>query len=110
MKSSRFLFVCGKNQLRSPTAEQVFSRYDGIKVLSAGTRRDAYVPLSGELIDWADAIFVMEKRHRKHIQTEFAEFLRDTKIVCLDIPDNYEFMDEKLVRLLTQRMQRYLSK
>jgi predicted protein tyrosine phosphatase len=55
------LFVCSQNKLRSPTAEQVFAEWPGIEVSSAGTNNDAENPLSTELIEWADILFVMER-------------------------------------------------
>lgn len=103
-----FLFVCSQNKLRSPTAEQIFSTIDGIEVSSAGTNNDAENPLSAELIDWADSIFVMERAHRVKLQKRFRRALHGKRIVCLDIPDDYEFMDPDLIRLLEARMSRYL--
>ncbi|RYD66806.1 MAG: phosphotyrosine protein phosphatase [Sphingomonadales bacterium] len=104
----RFLFVCSQNKLRSPTAEQLFSTCDGIEVSSAGTNNDAENPLTAELVEWADTIFVMERAHRNKVQKRFRAGLNSKRIVCLDIPDDYEFMDPDLIRLLEARMARYL--
>lgn len=60
----KLLFVCSQNRLRSPTAEQVFASFDGIETESAGLNNEAEVPVSPELLHWADIIFVMEKAHR----------------------------------------------
>jgi predicted protein tyrosine phosphatase len=105
---SRFLFVCSQNRLRSPTAEQIFSLRGDIEVASAGTNNDAENPLTADLVEWADFIFVMERSHRNKLQKRFREALKDKRLVCLDIPDDYEFMDPSLVRLLENRMARYL--
>ena len=102
------LFVCSQNRLRSPTAEQVFSMRPDLEVASAGTKHDAENPLSGELILWADVIFVMERQHRTKLQTAFRKFLRGQRIICLDIPDNYAFMDPALVDILQARVARHL--
>lgn len=104
----RYLFVCSQNRLRSPTAEQIFSSREGLEVSSAGTNNDAENPLTPELVDWADTIFVMERTHRKKLQQRFRAALGGRRIVCLDIPDDYNFMDADLVRLLEARMARYL--
>ena len=104
----RFLFVCSQNRLRSPTAEQVFSVRPDIEVESAGTNNDAENPLTAELVEWADFIFVMERSHRSKIQKHFRGALGSRRVVCLDIPDEYEFMDPGLVRLLEMRMARHL--
>ncbi|MCW4460536.1 low molecular weight protein tyrosine phosphatase family protein [Sphingomonas sp. BT-65] len=103
-----FLFVCSQNRLRSPTAEQLFAGREGIRVASAGTNHDAENPLTPELVEWADYIFVMERAHRNKIQKHFRSSLDRQRIVCLDIPDEYEYMDPVLVRLLEARMARYL--
>jgi len=104
----RFLFVCSQNKLRSPTAEQIFSDRGDIDVASAGTNHDAENPLSSELLEWADVIFVMERTHRSKIQQRFRKALDGKRIVCLDIRDDYAFMDPELVCLLQSRMARYL--
>jgi predicted protein tyrosine phosphatase len=60
----KLLFLCSQNRLRSPTAEAVFSEYEGLEVESAGLDRNAELTVSTEMIEWADIIFVMEKSHR----------------------------------------------
>jgi predicted protein tyrosine phosphatase len=102
------LFVCSQNRLRSPTAEQVFSKRHDIEVESAGTSHDADNPLTHQLVAWADIIFVMEKAHRAKLQKKFRSSLKGARVICLDIPDDYEFMDPELVRLLEVRVPRYL--
>ncbi len=104
----KVLFVCSQNRLRSPTAEQVFSTRRDIEVDSAGMNNDADNPLIGELVEWADIIFVMEKAHRGKLQRRFHRHLKKARIICLDIPDDYEFMDPELVRILEARVPRYL--
>ena len=103
------LFVCSANRLRSPTAEQIFSTWPGIETDSAGISNGASVLLSSEQVEWADIIFVMEKAHRAKLQKKFRSSLKGARVICLDIPDDYEFMDPELVRLLEVRVQRYLG-
>jgi predicted protein tyrosine phosphatase len=100
MKNRHVLFVCSQNRLRSPTAEQVFASWPGIEVSSAGLNEGADNPVTPELLAWADLIFVMEKSHRRRLQSKFRSHLKRQRIVCLNIPDDYRFMDAKLVRLL----------
>lgn len=104
----KVLFVCSQNRLRSPTAEQVFSKRRDIEVDSAGTNNDADNPLNAELVEWADIIFVMEKAHRTKLQQRYRRQLKNTRVICLDIPDEFEFMDPMLVRILEARVSRYL--
>ena len=104
----RVLFICSQNRLRSPTAEQVFASWAGIEVASAGLNNDAENVVTPELLEWADLIFVMEKAHRNRLGKKFRAYLNGKRVVCLDIPDEYEFMDPALVRLLKARVTRYL--
>ena len=104
----RVLFVCSQNLLRSPTAEQVFAGHPGIECRSAGTDRDAENPITPELVEWADVIFVMEKAHRRKLTSRFGKYLANKRLICLDIPDEYPFMDPELVRLLKAKVPRHL--
>jgi predicted protein tyrosine phosphatase len=102
------LFICTENRLRSPTAEAVFSQYPGVNAIGAGTNLDAETTVSGELIEWADMVFVMEKSHKNKISKKFKVLLKAKRLVCLDIPDNYERMQPELVRLLEAKVSRYV--
>ena len=102
------LFLCSRNRLRSPTAEQVFADWPGIEVASAGLAADADHPLGAELLAWADTVFVMERAHRARLSAKFASHLRGKRVVCLGIPDDYGFMDPALVELLQARVPRHL--
>lgn len=104
------LFVCSQNRLRSPTAEQVFSQYEGIECESAGVHESADVPLSPELIEWADVIFLMEKAHRNKVTRKFKHHLNGKRLIVLDIPDNYGYMDETLVHLLKLKAGPFLGR
>jgi predicted protein tyrosine phosphatase len=94
------LFVCSENRLRSPTAEQLFSNREGFEVASAGLNPSAITTVTPEQLQWADVIFVMERAHRNKLSKRFRAHLKSKRIICLDIPDEYEFMDPGLVRLL----------
>lgn len=102
------LFICAKNRLRSPTAEHVFADWPGIETASAGVNHDAENPATPELIEWADTILVMEPSHRTKLKAKFGRHLRDKRIACLDIPDDFDYMAPALVTLLQARVPRYL--
>ena len=106
----RVLFVCTQNRMRSPTAERVFSSRPGFEVASAGVDLGAVVPVSAELVQWADVIFVMEPGHQSEIARRFRKHLTGKKIICLDIPDLFEYMDPELVRLLEARLAPFFRK
>ena len=94
------LFVCTQNQLRSPTAKEVFANRVGFEVKAAGSDRSAATPVTPELIEWADVIFVMEESHRNKLSQRFYPQLRDKRVICLEIPDQFAYMDPKLIALL----------
>lgn len=102
------LFVCGKNRLRSPTAEQLFASRPGVETASAGVSHDADESVTPELLAWADLVVVMERAHRQKLTARHPKALRGKRVVSLDIPDDYDFMDPALVCLLEARMARHL--
>ena len=53
------LFICSRNQWRSPTAERVFRAYPNVQTRSAGTSPNARHTVSIRDIQWADKILVM---------------------------------------------------
>ena len=102
------LFICSRNRLRSPTAEQVFATLPGVESDSAGLDHDAVVPLSPEQIDWADIIFVMETSHRSRLNKRFRRHLNGKRVICLGIPDDYGLMDPDLVARLEATAGKFL--
>ena len=106
----RVLFICSQNRLRSPTAEQVFSCDPALEVASAGLNAGAQNPVTPELLEWADLVFVMERAHRNKLSKTFRASLRGKRIVCLDIPDEYEYMEPLLVKLLNDKVLPFLPR
>jgi predicted protein tyrosine phosphatase len=106
---TKLLFVCSENKLRSPTAEEVFSEYDGVEAIGCGTKADAETPLCGDLIEWADIVLVMEKSHRSKVAKKYKTLLQCKRLVCLDIADNFECMQPELIRLLKAKVPRYID-
>jgi predicted protein tyrosine phosphatase len=104
----RALFVCSRNRLRSPTAEQVFSSWPDVETDSAGLAPDAVTPLEPDQIEWAEVLFVMERRHKVKLIKKFGRYLTGKKIVCLDIPDRYGLMDPELIALLQRKAGRFM--
>jgi predicted protein tyrosine phosphatase len=93
----KVLFVCSRNRLRSLTAETIFDGRNGHHVRSVGTEEGARIRATPGHIGWADLIFVMEKRHRHRLEQKFREGLAGKPVICLYIPDDYEYMDEELI-------------
>ena len=102
----RVLFICGKGRHRSPTAEQIFSTLYDWETDSAGLGADADVVVSAEQVEWATDIAVMEKRQMGRLRRMFPKLVSGRRLVCLDVPDDFEFMQEELVELLGTRIGR----
>jgi len=98
----KVLFICSKNQWRSPTAEAVWRKHPELSVRSAGTSSTARRKVSADDIKWADVIFVMEEKHRARLVAEFNSALAHKTLHVLDIPDEYKYMDFELVEQLQE--------
>lgn len=96
------LFICSRNQWRSPTAETVWQKRSGYQARSAGTSPRARKTVSAKDIQWADIIFVMEKKHKQRLCAQFSRLLQYKPLHVLDIPDEYRYMDAELVEILEQ--------
>jgi predicted protein tyrosine phosphatase len=113
----QLLFVCSRNQWRSPTAAVLFKDSDLYVAKSAGTSEKARVKITAGMINWADKIFVMEKRHAAIIQQNYP-YLRSDRgssgeaaptIITLHISDDYQYMDPELIEILKSRLAEYLD-
>ncbi|MNN11539.1 Low molecular weight phosphotyrosine protein phosphatase [compost metagenome] len=109
MADIKLLFVCSRNKWRSLTAEKIFHGIADYQVRSAGTEENARVKVTAGHIGWADIIFVMEKKHQVRLQQRYREELIDKRVIRLDIPDEYEYMDEELIDLLKSRVSEHIN-
>lgn len=96
-KLQNLLFICSRNQWRSPTAEAIWRKDAFFQVRSAGTSPNARKTVSPADIRWADVVFVMENKHKNRLTSKFARMLEHKPLFVLDIPDDYKYMDEELV-------------
>jgi len=103
------LFICSRNQWRSPTAEQLWRKHPKVAARSAGTSPNARHKVSIEDIRWANVILVMEEKHKSRLAAEFTRLLENKPIHVLDIPDEYKFMDPELIEMLEQSVNNLLG-
>ncbi|MCS7466423.1 protein tyrosine phosphatase [Stieleria sp. ICT_E10.1] len=94
------LFVCSKNQWRSPTAEAVYRDDPRVSVRSRGTAKSARQTIHAADLAWADLVLVMEDKHRHRLLADFPGDTKYLPIQVLHIPDDYQFMDPELVELI----------
>jgi len=103
------LFVCSRNQWRSPTAETVWRGHPKLNVRSGGTSPNAKHHVTEDDLRWADVIFVMEEKHKSRLKAEYTRILDFKQVHVLDIPDEYRYMDAELVEQLEGAVRSILS-
>jgi len=105
----KVLFLCSRNQVRSRTAEVVYRDRPDLEVRSAGLAEYATVPLTQELFEWADEVFVFSKRQRKAVEARFPNSFGGKTVICLNLPDRFEYKSPELVTELTRRVYPHLG-
>jgi len=108
-QATNLLFICSRNQWRSPTAETIWRKHPDFNVRSAGTSPKAKRTVNAADIRWATVIFVMEKKHKNRLLAQFNRLLEYKTIHVLDIPDEYQYMDAELIAELEARVGAYFS-
>jgi len=106
----RVLFVCHYNRKRSATAERIFGKDPALDVRSAGTSVEAMVQVNERMLEWADIVFTMDGEQQREMARMFPDHPCLAKIVCLEIQDDYNFLDPELVRLLRERTAAHLPR
>lgn len=87
----------------------MYEGFQGYIVRSAGTEKNARIRVTEGHIGWADLIFVMEKRHTERLQEKFPDAVLGKKIICLQIDDDYQFMDLSLQAVLKEKLKPYID-
>jgi predicted protein tyrosine phosphatase len=106
----RALFICHYNRKRSATAERVFGKDPSLEVLSAGTSEEAMVQVNQRMFEWADIVFVMDDEQVQALGKMFPDHPRLDQVICLNILDNYHFLDPALVAILEERTKPHFEK
>ena len=106
---TKLLFICSRNQWRSPTAEALFKNHPRYETRSAGTENGARIKVTDCHLGWAHLIFCMERKHADRLRDKFPEELAGKQVITLRIPDDYTFMDPALVEVLQAELGAYLE-
>ena len=100
----RVLTVCSAGILRSATAAHVLcQRPFNFNTRNVGTAPYALIPLTDDLIMWADEVVCMENEHKVHVLKKMMEIDLYKPIFVLDIEDIYEYRHPTLVKLIKER-------
>ena len=100
----RVLTVCSANMLRSPTMAHVLSAEPyNYNTRSAGTSDFALIPVTNDLLMWADEIVCADSEHTTVINRMLQKLDIDKPLINLRIPDVYEYRNEGLIDLIKLR-------
>lgn len=104
-KYKKVLCVCSAGLLRSPTAAVVLSQPPyNFNTRAAGIETEfALIPVDQVLIAWADEIVCMNASNALRLREKFGKQVEGKKVITLNIPDNFEYRDPELVRLIEER-------
>lgn len=107
----KLLFVCTANLQRSPTAENLFNGNKNYEAKSAGIHPYAPQTVTKELVDWADIIFVFSEKNEGHKSFLLEKFngLNPNKVIDLDVQDMFDKNDPELIKLLKEKLAKYLD-
>lgn len=107
----RVLTVCSANMLRSPTMAHVLSAEPyNFNTRSAGTSDFALIPVTNDLLMWADEIVCADSEHTTVINRMLQKLDIDKPLLNLRIPDVYEYRNEGLIDLIKLRYNAILDK
>lgn len=100
---SRYLFVCSAGMLRSPTGAAVATKL-GYNARSCGSADYALIPLSVNLVHWAEKIFFVQEDNYVQALEAFNRDLETQNMIrnkakVLDIEDEFEYMHPGLVQI-----------
>jgi len=62
------------------------------------------------MLEWADIVFVMDDEQIEALGKMFPGDPELYKVVCLNIKDDYHFLDPELVSILQQRTQPHFDR
>ena len=100
----RVLTVCSANMLRSPTIAHVLSANPyNFNTRSAGTAGFALIPVTTDLLMWADEIVCADTEHALDIRNKLMNLNLDKVVINLGIPDIYEYRNPELIKLIKER-------
>ena len=104
-KEPRLLFVCSVGLLRSPTCADIATKL-GFNARSCGSDSAALIPLSTNLLYWADTIIFVNTENKLQALFTFQDqegciSIIHHKGIVMGIQDDYERNDSELISKVT---------
>lgn len=109
MNKTHLLFLCSRNQWRSPTAEALFKNHPRYSARSAGTAARARIQVTACHLRWAGQIFCMERKHADRLRENFPAELAGKPLIILRIPDDFQRDDPELIAPLREKLAEHLE-
>jgi len=106
-KALRVLCVCSAGILRSPTIARVLCRdYENINPRAVGTSSEyALIPLDAALLEWTQLIICANHDHDEFVKMSLNYAGIERPQACLGIPDDFEFGDPTLEKMIRNRIE-----
>lgn len=110
--SKKVLCVCSAGLLRSPTLAWVLSNEPfNFNVRAAGSSKAfALIPVDEVLLAWADLVVFVNQENEEEVMEHFPQDMQDKEFLTLDIPDNFQFRDPTLVKIIERQVVEGLQK
>lgn len=106
----RVLCVCSAGILRSATAAHILCQEPyNFNTRNVGTAPYALIPLTEDVLQWADEIICMEAEHEIVVKMKLEEMMYVKRVITLDIEDIYEYRDPELIKLIQTKYNEYLA-
>lgn len=104
-EDKKVLFVCSAGILRSATAARIYAHKYNTRCAGTGLEY-ALIPLSDELMSWANEIVFVNPWNHTQAQFHFELAPYEDKIKVLNIPDEYEHMAPELIKHFEEQYER----
>lgn len=102
----KVLTVCSAGLLRSPSVATYLTISKGYNCRAVGVHDYALIQIDDVLLEWADVVVFMQEEHKNAVQRKrkLNAKLKEKKCIVLDIPDNFEYCNEELMKIVADRV------
>ena len=104
----KVLAICSASLLRSPTIAWVLSNppYNCNTRCAGAVDYYALQLIDRPLLCWCEEIVCADRSHEAAVEKKLKEFNLERPVHCLKIPDEYQYRDPDLVRIIHKALER----